>query len=307
MPSPTQDHESEAVAAAVRALDPQGTRTAQVLRDTLDQLYDGQRTGRYRWDQLFKTEKTHCGTLVEINLQREFKFADGNKLDFQIAGIEVDCKYSQTRHAWMIPPEAHGHLCLVLWAEDSQSPTWSMGLVRITPDRLNTGGNRDAKATLNQAGREAITWLFQNAPLPPNILLQLDEATLNRILAHKSGQRRITEIFRLAPGRLVGRAVVATLGQQKDPMKRIRASGGARTVLKPQGFIILGQYLADSTIARALALPVPSYGQSISVRVAPAAAPGAGVAEIDGRLWRVATPADPPTPAPNLRGPKVEE
>ena len=48
----------------------------------LDQLYDGQRTGRYRWDQLRKTEKTHCGTLVEINMQREFLFEDGSKLDF---------------------------------------------------------------------------------------------------------------------------------------------------------------------------------------------------------------------------------
>ncbi len=38
------------------------------------------------WDQLFKTEKTHCGTLVEINLHREFKFQDGTKLDYQIAG-----------------------------------------------------------------------------------------------------------------------------------------------------------------------------------------------------------------------------
>ena len=70
-------------------------RVATVLRDTLDQLYDGQRTGRYKWDQLHKTEKTHCGTLVEINMQREFQFADGKKLDYKIANTEVDCKYSQ--------------------------------------------------------------------------------------------------------------------------------------------------------------------------------------------------------------------
>src|SRR5256885_8626710 len=105
-----------AVAAQLRQLDPDGSRTAQVLRDTLDQLYDGQRTGRYRWDQLYKTEKTHCGTLVEINLHREFEFQDGLKLDYQIAGVDVDCKYSQKNGAWMIPPEARGHLCLVLWA-----------------------------------------------------------------------------------------------------------------------------------------------------------------------------------------------
>jgi hypothetical protein len=50
--------ELAAVAAEVRKLDPCGTRTARVLRETFDQLYDGQRTGRYRWDQLYKTEKT---------------------------------------------------------------------------------------------------------------------------------------------------------------------------------------------------------------------------------------------------------
>src|SRR6266436_3958637 len=138
------DDELRAVAGELRQLDPQGLRTGQVLRDTLDQLYDGQRTGRYRWDQLFKTEKTHCGTLVEINLQREFQFRDGANLDYHIGTEDVDCKYSQTLGGWMIPPEAHGHLCLLLWADDTAS-RWSMGVVRVTVERLNTGGNRDRK------------------------------------------------------------------------------------------------------------------------------------------------------------------
>ena len=49
-------------------------KVAKVLRRTYDMLLDGQHTGRYRWDQLLKTEKTHFGTLVEINLQRAFGF-----------------------------------------------------------------------------------------------------------------------------------------------------------------------------------------------------------------------------------------
>src|ERR1019366_3322194 len=122
------DAELDTVAAEIRKLDPQGTRTAQVLRDTLDQLYDGQRTGRYRWDQLHNTEKAQGGNLVEINIHREFKFQDGDDLNYRIAGIDVDCKYSQTHCNWMIPPEAHGHLCLVLWADDARSQ-WSMGIV----------------------------------------------------------------------------------------------------------------------------------------------------------------------------------
>jgi len=281
---PKDDAELLAVAAEIRKLDPQGSRTAHILRDTLDQLYDGQRTGRYRWDQLYHTERTKGGELVEINLHREFKFQDGDKLDCQIAGTDVDCKYSQTLGGWMIPPEAHGHLCLVLWAEDSQDPRWSMGIVRITPDRLNTGGNRDAKATLNAAGGDAITWLFEGALLPSNVLLQLDTATVQRIMGCKSGQKRINELFRSALGRPVGRAVVATVAQQDDYMKRVRANGGARTALKPEGIVILGQYSSHAAIARALGLPVASHGESLSVRLAPAKARGAGVVQISGRL-----------------------
>ncbi len=308
MPTPPEnnqreDRELSAVAAELRALDAEGLRTAQVLRDTIDQLYDGQRSGRYRWDQLFKTEKTHCGTLVEINLQRQFKFQNGVKLDYQIAGVEVDCKYSQTLGGWMIPPEAHGHVCLLLWAEDSASPTWSMGLVRIKLDCLNTGGNRDAKATLNEAGRSSITWLFQREPLPPNALLQLDTETVQRIMCQRSGQKRINELFRSALGRRISRAVVATVAQEDDYMKRVCANGGARTALKPEGIVILGQYSAHVAIANALGVPVPGRGDSVSVRLFPATTPAPGVAEIGGQFWRVALPTDPVVPAPKLPKP----
>jgi len=68
------DPELRAVADELMSHDPDGLRVARVLRRTYDMLLDGQHTGRYRWDQLYKTEKTHFGTLVEINLQREFGF-----------------------------------------------------------------------------------------------------------------------------------------------------------------------------------------------------------------------------------------
>jgi hypothetical protein len=200
----------------------------------------------------------------------------------------------------MIPPEARGHVCLVLWAEDNQNPIWCMGIVRITVDRLNTGSNRDAKATLNEAGRQAITWLFRDAPLPPNVLLQLDRVTVQRIMSQKSGQKRVNELFRSALGRLVGRAAVATVAQQDDYMKRLRANGGARTALKPEGIVILGQYSSHAAIARALGVPVPGHGESVSVRPAPAKAPGSGVTPIGSRLWSVACPTDPIVTAPDL-------
>ena len=104
-----QDSELVKVWDYIRALDPGGHRFASVLRDTIDQLLNGEATGRYSWDSLFKTEKTHAGTLVEINLQREFKFDDGSDvangqhpMDYRILNIDVDCKFSQDFGGWMI-------------------------------------------------------------------------------------------------------------------------------------------------------------------------------------------------------------
>ncbi|HET6251573.1 MAG TPA: NaeI family type II restriction endonuclease [Tepidisphaeraceae bacterium] len=242
------DEELDRVAAALKSLDPDGQKTGLVLRQTLDQLYDGQHTGRYRWDQLYKTEKTHCGTLVEINLHRRFEFGDGVVMDYCIDGVEVDCKYSQSIGGWMIPPESMGHLCMVVSADDARS-VWSLGLVRIADDLLTGGGNRDGKRTISAEGRTNIHWIFQNAALPPNILLHLRETDVARVFALKSGQKRIDEIFRIAQGKRIGRGVIATLGQQDDFMKRVRGNGGSRSRLKPEGVIILGGYVEHQRIA----------------------------------------------------------
>jgi hypothetical protein len=293
------DLELQAVVTAIQKLDPDGSRIASVLRNTLDQLYDGQRTGRYKWEQLYKTEKTHCGTLVEINLHREFDFENGDKLDYRIGGFEVDCKYSQRNGGWMIPPEAQGHLCLLVWAED-QTSQWSIGVVRTAVDFLNTGSNRDSKATLNSKGRDSISWLFDHAPLPPNILLQLDPVIVEKIMELKSGQKRINELFRNALGMRVARGVVATVAQQPDYMKRVRRNGGARTALKSEGIVILGQYNSHCSIARALEVPVPTNGESVPVRIVPATNREHGVAEINGQLWRLAKASDRVVSAPEL-------
>ena len=62
-------------------------------------------------------------------MQRGFKFPDGERMDFKIAGHEVDCKYSQSDGGWMVPLEAIGEILLALTASDTDS-TWSMGVVR---------------------------------------------------------------------------------------------------------------------------------------------------------------------------------
>jgi hypothetical protein len=270
------DHELNAVTADIRWLDPQGIRTAQVLRGTLDQLYDGERTSRCRWDQLHKIERTHCGALVELNLHREFEFQDGTALNHRIAGIDVDCKYSPALGCWVIPPGTHGHLCLLVWAEDARSE-WSMGIVRATADRVNTGSNTDRKLMLNRQGRAAIVWLFDHAALPPSLLFLHREELQRSATLNSARKRRNTRISHVD-------ALVS----------------GARASLQREGIIILGQSESHSVIARALGVPEPGLGESVSVRVVPAAALGTGVAEIEDRLWRVASASDPVAPAPEL-------
>jgi hypothetical protein len=292
------DEELEIVADAISSLDRTGERIAMVIRQTLDQLYDGQHTGRYRWDQLHKTEKTHCGTLIEINLHREFKFEDGERMDYKIDGVDVDCKYSQTMGGWMIPNEAMGHLCLVLWADDQLS-IWSIGVVRISDAILTRGGNRDSKRTITAVGRESIRWIFRDAQLPPNILLQLPTEVVNSVMTLSSGQKRINQIFRIAQRMRIGRGVIATLGQQEDYMKRVRGNGGARSKLKREGIIILGHYEEHKRIARDLNVPIPARGESVSVRVAPAQKLGKGVVRLEKGFWRVALATDPIVPAPD--------
>jgi hypothetical protein len=262
-------------------------------------LLDGQHTGRYRWEQLHKTEKTHCGTLVEINLQREFDFADGEVLDYSIEGIEVDCKYSQKLADWMIPPEAKGRILLGLWASD-QAGKWSAGLVRAREEHLNPGTNRDSKRTLSKHGKASIRWLFQSAPLQENILLRLPDEDIDAIFRSTSGQKRINELFRRAQQRPISRNVVATVAMQEDYMKRVRGNGGARTTLRPEGIVIFGQYKNHAQAATDLGLQPPGPGEFISVRLArrqPHHSDAAYI-ELDGEYWVIALATDPPEPGP---------
>lgn len=114
------------VEAELYRLDPTGDRVATVLRETFDQLYDGQHTGRWNFNDLHKTEKTHMGTLVEINLHREFDFEDGTETDYRIAGVQVDCKYSMKPFGWMLPPEVIDEIARLVTANDEAS-TWRAG------------------------------------------------------------------------------------------------------------------------------------------------------------------------------------
>jgi hypothetical protein len=275
-------------------LDPDGNRIGQVIRDTFDQLYDGENTGHFRPEQLRKTEKTHAGTVLEINLQRTFDFADGIDMDYSICGSDVDCKFSMRMNGWMLPRESLGHLCLVITADDARS-RWSAGLVRVAEDRLNIGKNLDSKRTLNKHGRESITWVFTDHVLPENVLLHMSEDDLVAVLGAGSAKSQVAELFRRMEGRIVGRGVVRTVGKQHDYMKRIRANGGARDLLSPEGYLVLAGHKPNQrSVASDLGLPEPHPGEFVSVRIKQAEAGFAGPVTIDGRgkAWKQAGAED---------------
>lgn len=306
---PTPDAALEDVVAALNAADPEGDRAAKVIRETFDQLYDGQRTGRYKWDQLFKTEKTHYGTLIEINLRREFDdvIDDGDLLDYRIAGHEIDCKYSQKSGGWMLPPESFGELLLVCTAND-QSSRWNLGVVRASEQHRSVASNRDAKVSLNSVGREAIVWLQRDAALPPNVLLQLDPKIVRQIFGFESGQRRVNELFRVAQNIRIGRNAVATVAKQDDYMKRVRSNGGARSTLAWEGILIAGgDYEAHRNVADRFGATVPNPGEFVSFTVIPAKSGDPKTVELDGGHWRLAHPGEVGTDyAPSLPSTKKQ-
>ncbi len=262
-------------------------RLGWVIRRSLDEVFDGQRTGRYRIDQLSKVEKSYIGTKVEIILQDEFGLSRGRRLDYNIDGVEVDAKWSMRLGGWMIPTEAVGQLCICLTGDD-ETGTFSVGVIRTTAERLTGKVNKDGKGRLSESGLGAAVWLVEHGELPENLLMHLSDETRNAILdPDLSRQRRVVELFHRVQERIISREVVLTVAQQLDGPKRVR---DARRLLAPLDIEILGHQDGDPEAAAAFGLPVPRKGEWVSVSVAPAEREGAGAALVRGRWVRPVFP-----------------
>ncbi|MEU4095264.1 NaeI family type II restriction endonuclease [Streptomyces sp. NPDC026673] len=303
------------------------------LRDSLDELLDGQRTGRWAYQHLTKTEKTYLGTAVEVNLTKEFAIDNGADLDWSIAGLDIDCKFSKDLGGWEIPMEMylcadHGerggradHAAVVTWMNDDTSQ-WAAGIVRITDERLRwkrergangdrvRAYNRDNKRKLSDGAKSEVFWLWGGlqTDLPTNLLRHLDPEARERILTASlprypsSGQQRVNQLFREVPDRLIGRQTVLTVGQQDDAPKRAR---DARKALRPKGIVVLGHQGSHPHVARKLELPVPTKGEWISTRLVPVSSDDARPKfSLDGQFWARAREKEQlgpePVPAPDL-------
>jgi hypothetical protein len=243
--------------------------------------------------------------VIQIELQKEFAISDEGPLDYEIAGVPVDCKFSADFGNWQIPREMYGrieagdevgvdYIALLVWAEE-RSRQWRAGLLRMTDQRLRQGSNQDRKRTLRPDALDEILWIWPTpAPLPENTLLELPDADRDAIFSFPtSGQQRINELFRRVQLRTVRRTTILTVAQQDDALKRPR---DARKHLRPEGIVILGHEAAHRRIAKELALEqfatvdhLPDKGEFLSASIVEASwdAPGPKT-QIAGRYWRLA-------------------
>ncbi|MET9260102.1 NaeI family type II restriction endonuclease [Amycolatopsis sp. NPDC004079] len=268
-----------------------------ILRQSIDEVLDGQRTGRYDIDLAEKTEKTYLGTKVEIITRAAFDLPRGANMDYAVAGHDVDSKFSM-RGSWSIPTEAMGHMCLLTSANDRKR-LFNVGLIRITPEVLNKGLNKDQKTTITAAARSRVVWLAQDATLPENLLLTLPDPLVRTIITSGSGQKRINQLLRSVQGRIIERNTAVTVARQADGLKRCR---DARPQLAREGIVVLGHQNQSPIVARALGLPIPVKGTFLSVRLTPADALTSNrpTVTLPEGTYAVAQPDDPITPAPTI-------
>lgn len=201
---------------------------SRAVRQAIDEVIDGARTGRYRYEELEPQEKTYIGTRIEIVVRTELGLEPEGKLDTVIAANEVDFKWS-AKGGWMIPTEAVGELCLLLCG-DEVGGTFSVGLLRCDDERLTRKGNKDSKRSISAAGKTHISWLIRNGRLPVSFLATLDAETRDAVLAVPAGQARVREFFTRVTRRPVPREVIPTLAVQEDPMRRIREDRGGESL-----------------------------------------------------------------------------
>ena len=86
------DAQLDAVAAELAGLDGDGSRMAAAIRGALDMLLDGQHTGRYRWDQLHKSETlvpNHRAADQDGTTGRSASRDDADWIDFPVVCAQI--------------------------------------------------------------------------------------------------------------------------------------------------------------------------------------------------------------------------
>lgn len=227
------------------------------VRTALDEVIETARTTRWSLEQCGNQEKAYVGVKLENVVRGVFRFEQGALgMDFEVVGVDVDCKWSKSWGRWQIPREAVGHICLLIWADDPRCEI-AVGLIRIR-EQILVGGNQDKKRTIQSpGGMSEIRWLVPKTPsLPPNFLLQLPDVDRCAILAHRGGDARARELFSRCEGVILQRHTIESIGQQTDEGRRFR--GETRAQLLTAGYEVLnGHWRAHKKRAAQLGGPIP--------------------------------------------------
>lgn len=252
-----------------------GTQFLALAREALEFVLDPVRTARTRLSELDKVEKTFVGLKLEHFLRDWLDVPRGAKRDLQIAGHEVDVKNTVAGN-WSIPEETYRNAepCLLTTIDDKQL-CCSLGLFVARAAYFNAGTNRDTKKGISSEGRKQIVWLVKDAPYPPSRFDGLDMTRFRALRKLRGGNLRAAQFFREQIGRPVSRIVIQSLlHDQKDPMKRLRANGGADDILRAEGLrILIGDYTADRALAEAAGIAGLEKGSALCVAVSPPALP----------------------------------
>lgn len=115
-------------------------------------------TGCTKISELDKANKTILGIKWEVVLKNLLGLEKGRELDFNIAGVEVDCKFTMGDN-WMIPPSCVGQVC-ILGRYSEKNNSFAVGFIRANEDHLNPSRNRDSKRTLSVEGKKHIDWVM---------------------------------------------------------------------------------------------------------------------------------------------------
>lgn len=161
----------------------------ECIRTALDEVIDTARTGRWDLKQCGDQEKAYVGVKVENVIRGRFELPPARRKmpDYEIDGVDVDCKWSKNMWGWSIPTEAVDQICILVHGDDDKSG-FCVGLARIRNNLLNPGANKDGKRTLSRNGRGAIYWICPpDSPLPRNYLLHMPGEDRDAILAHRGG------------------------------------------------------------------------------------------------------------------------
>jgi hypothetical protein len=221
------DPDLELVASRIEELagpDPVSTFGSSI-RQSIDEVLDGPRTGRWGFGQLEKTEKTYVGTKLEIVLRTALELEPGPTLDLEIFEIPVDVKWAMNS-SWQIPMEAIGEICLCVGGRRDLS-RFQVGVVRCDEAHLNRGSNRDKKRTLSKAGRATMRMLVEDAEIPSNFVADMKSDLRERVMSEPTIQTRVTRLFQELPYEPIPRGAIATIARTTgDPMRRLRADSG---------------------------------------------------------------------------------